>query len=473
MKNIKIQFFIVLLVSGVLFSNQNPNLKSEILDEPNTGAWPCFGQNQYHTGQANVSIPDANISIAWTYHSYGAIRGGIAVDHNKRIYFGSEDGWLYCLNDDGSLVWKENTYGSIKTVPIISGEGNIYIGNDNKYMHCFYHDGFLKWKLYTNTAITGSPTLDDYNTIYFGTTAGIYVIRDDGSLKWAKSIGSNVVAPTLGRKNGIFVCSKNHVYMFEKDGSNRWGYYVYYNYFPAAIDNDGNLYFAGTDKMLYCHNPEAKEIIWYYSLGGTTRCTPALDSSGNILIGTNEYKMHCIKPDGTQAWTFIADDKIVTQAIIDIDNNVVFTTKSGWVFALTKDGSLKWSYNLSGDIEAESAITASGLILIGQVNGDLVALSGTTGFERKKTAFRMSKSFNLRILGNPVRKVLRLQYCAETNGKISIYSIQGKKIVSELKTKPGKHRLNWTIPQNLSNGVYLLHFSNHKKTLEKTIIIMH
>jgi outer membrane protein assembly factor BamB len=45
-------------------------------------------------------------NIAWTFFTEGPVRFAPAV-HNGRVYAGSDDGYVYCLNaGDGSLVWK-------------------------------------------------------------------------------------------------------------------------------------------------------------------------------------------------------------------------------------------------------------------------------------------------------------------------------------------------------------------------------
>src|SRR6185436_14688250 len=64
-----------------------------------------------------------------------------------RVYFGSADGNLYCLNKkDGSLIWSFKTEDSLKSTPTIAGDFLLASGLDH-YLYCLnLKDGTLLWK---------------------------------------------------------------------------------------------------------------------------------------------------------------------------------------------------------------------------------------------------------------------------------------------------------------------------------------
>ncbi|HEX5604244.1 MAG TPA: PQQ-binding-like beta-propeller repeat protein, partial [Pyrinomonadaceae bacterium] len=67
-----------------------------------------------------------------------------------RVYFGSADGRLYCLDKkDGRLIWSYKTEDSLKATPTIVGDRLIASGLDH-YIYCIdARDGTLIWKYKT------------------------------------------------------------------------------------------------------------------------------------------------------------------------------------------------------------------------------------------------------------------------------------------------------------------------------------
>src|SRR5215213_152902 len=72
--------------------------------------------------------------------------GQPSVDES-RVYFGSADGRLYCLDKkDGRLIWTYKTEDSLKATPTIVGDRLIASGLDH-YIYCIdARDGTLIWK---------------------------------------------------------------------------------------------------------------------------------------------------------------------------------------------------------------------------------------------------------------------------------------------------------------------------------------
>src|SRR5437660_12832398 len=73
-----------------------------------------------------------------------------------RVYFGSADSYVYCLNrNDGSVIWKFKTTDSAKSSPCVVGD-RLIIGNLDHTVYCLNtNDGSLVWKYQTDL----KPTL--------------------------------------------------------------------------------------------------------------------------------------------------------------------------------------------------------------------------------------------------------------------------------------------------------------------------
>jgi len=60
---------------------------------------------------------------------------GSAIAEGGRIYFGSVDGFLYCLDaENGNLIWKFQTDGAITGTPFLA-EDIVYIGSTDGKMY--------------------------------------------------------------------------------------------------------------------------------------------------------------------------------------------------------------------------------------------------------------------------------------------------------------------------------------------------
>jgi outer membrane protein assembly factor BamB len=463
----------VLLLIGLLSANA-PIIQYNGTDEANTGAWPCFGQNQYHTGLGIGDAPDVNVTKAWTYTTYGAVRAGVAIDHRDRVLFGSDDNMFYCLNSNGTLAWKFLTYGYVRTIPCIDGDGLIYVGSDDGKLYCFFHDGYLKYSTNLGSRITGSPTVDDYGVVYFGTANGrIYAVRGDGSTKWYRTVESGriVYAPTLDRTSGIFVTSYSNIYMLEMNGNTRWYYDSSYTYYPCSVDANKLLYFAGTSKLLYCHLADRQSIPWTYNLSANSYSTPSIDQSGNIYAGCDNYVLHCVKPNGSRKWSYTANEAIAIQPVIDKTGDVVFATIDGWLHSMKQNGTLLWKYNLGGATRSELAIAKSGQIIVGLENGNVVAITGTTSF--KESSYSKPVPFKFEILGNPVRDMIKVSYSLSSVGKLRMHDVNGK-FVSDLASLPiGSSMKLIAVPAGISNGVYIITLTTAKEQIKKSVIVLH
>ncbi|MGB9641451.1 MAG: PQQ-binding-like beta-propeller repeat protein, partial [Anaerolineales bacterium] len=60
---------------------------------------------------------------------------GSPIMHQNRLYFGSVDSFVYCLDGfSGNLIWKYQTNGAITSTPLINGN-ILYIGSTDKHLY--------------------------------------------------------------------------------------------------------------------------------------------------------------------------------------------------------------------------------------------------------------------------------------------------------------------------------------------------
>ena len=82
------------------------------------------------------------------------------------ILFGSNDGYLYALNDKGNLIWRFRTNGEVISSPAVSWIGDIFFGSTDQYFYHLDADGTLISKVKTRGAIVSSPVVAG-EVVYF------------------------------------------------------------------------------------------------------------------------------------------------------------------------------------------------------------------------------------------------------------------------------------------------------------------
>lgn len=114
---------------------------------------------------------------AFTGHEVWSVDLGMAIESTPavsegRVYVGSDSGDLTCLDaTDGTIIWNATTNGEIKSSPKVVGD-RVYVGSNDFDMHAFdIADGTEVWSFPTNGYLYSSPAVVD-DRIYFGSCDG-------------------------------------------------------------------------------------------------------------------------------------------------------------------------------------------------------------------------------------------------------------------------------------------------------------
>ena len=235
------------------------------------------------------------------------------------IYFGSDNGHLYGLNDDGKVEFNKKLDGELKTSPIVvddtiyiaSTDAKIYsidtdksknweftagdeilsspgyvnetviFGSSDGNVYCLNEsDGDLVWKTDLNNKVISSPTIDEHdNSVYIGSDEGNFTCLDirDGTIKWSFSAGDKIHSTAaLKDKLVAFGSNNGNLYVLNKyTGQQEFNYNPGTMLFNSAITsspviNGNSLFFGDEAGYLYSLNIEKYEVPGsvqlYYSL---------------------------------------------------------------------------------------------------------------------------------------------------------------------------------------------------------------
>jgi outer membrane protein assembly factor BamB len=278
-----------------------------------------------------------------------------SIDASGTLYIGSNDGWVYAIDDQGDYKtgWPVQVSNvdpsvylapnSLYTTPAISGiDGTIYIGSNVGYLHALTPSGVLKWSYAAGAPLQSSPCIDASGTIYFGASTRVYALRDAGDQAYLRWLN-----------------------IFDTSGN--------INSSPALNPYNGYLYFGSDDGYIYAVNSFTGVFIWKEDTGQPIYMSPTVDSSGNVLIGNGSNMDGVLSyfdgtVGGTALWQQayeVADGPFYNT--VAIYGDTVYLSTIAYVYALDRyTGNLIWPglgrYINTAYYYSSPAIDASGTI---------------------------------------------------------------------------------------------------------------
>jgi outer membrane protein assembly factor BamB len=236
------------------------------------------------------------------------------------VYAGSDDNFLYKLDENGNLVWEYDTggypAGVIWTKPLLSEDGNVvYIGDLAGCVHALRtSDGARLWRCRLGGSVVSSLAMGMYGEIFLGCFDGkIYALDpDDGTVFWHYQ--------TLGL--------------------------IYSS--PAVAEN-GDVVIGSSDGAIYCLDRFGRRQ-WTYRTDAPVKSSPAIGPDGLIYVGNQNGRMYCLRFDGRRLWSLhtnpgITENDINSSPTIGSNGEVYFGSTTGEVFCLPAD----YYFNNSGD----------------------------------------------------------------------------------------------------------------------------
>ena len=209
----------------------------------------------------------------------------------------------------------------------------------------------LKWKYETNNYIISAPALGFDNTIYASTIGNeLYSFNPDGTLNWVYEANGKISKPpVIGENETIYITS---VFYGEEIRDQK-------SYF-SAINKDG------TEKWTHISSGLPNR---YY--------TSAIGKDGSIYVGTDRNKLLVFNDDGTIKWEYKTDDWLPFPPAIGNNGNIFINSHSD-LYSITPDAFLNWIVNNLETRNSSAAISKTGLLIFGKLDG-VIAIDPLTG----------------------------------------------------------------------------------------------
>lgn len=326
-------------------------LLSGTVDMACAGDWPMFHHDVAHSGYApDEKVPD-DLELLWSYETRGEVLSSPAVADGK-VYVGSRDGVLYCLDENtGSVIWNYNTWSRIYFSSPVVENGRVLISSGKT--HCLNKTSGTEIWSYESGSPDSSPAVA--NTKVFVSSVNPYnavycIDTNSGKLIW--------------RWNGT-----PPQYVAENESR------IYPLFSPTAVD--GKVFVGSSDGNFYCLNENTGELIWSCKMGCVEKPPTVLGSK--VIVGSNDAKIYCLnKNTGELIWSYETGGSVDSSPAVT-DGKVFASSWNGNIYCLDEDtGKLIWRYKTGDNIKSSPAV-ADGKVFVGSDDNKIYCLNETNG----------------------------------------------------------------------------------------------
>lgn len=358
---------------------------------------PKIHHDNQNTGQADYKGPQTNY-VKWEYQTGGdMISSSPAIGSDGTIYIGSNDGYLYALNKNGTRKWRFDAGSTIESSPAIDSDGMIYFGSNAGEFFALFPTGTKKWSNAISTdKIQASPAIGTDGTIYIEDEYGHYfaINSTNGNVKWQYpkpteddpyppgAVCGPYSTPAIGTDGTIYIADGGVTALNPVDGTAIWSCHcinmaLYTIYSSPAVDKNGVIYIGGMDNYLYAINPDGTQK-WSYQTQQPIETTPAIANDGTIYVTSDDGNLYALTPSGSLKWMYDSTAGFLTSSPIIGSDGTIYVESNYVLCAFTPNGIIKWRNSKCNIDRSTPAIGTDGTLYIGTTYGSVMAFKDKT-----------------------------------------------------------------------------------------------
>ena len=252
----------------------------------------------------------------WSTNISAQPTGPLAVSGENKIFFGTNDGYLYCLDGNGGAVLWKKKLGYICGPPTVGNDGTLYCASEN-YLHAVDQKGNIKWR---QNSFNYSPVpiaIDSYDHLFY-IRGGIMDVYDKfGNYMWeaydndGKLVEVEKIPPVIYGDTAIFVnAGGSDFYAFDVfSGYVKWQYSATCDDLPndswspaiagiPAVDSSGMAMFCDTEGVIVYFEVECGHLYgWHPTVegyNGTNVILAGRNTGGLMVVATGQGKRSII-----------------------------------------------------------------------------------------------------------------------------------------------------------------------------------
>lgn len=351
------------------YSPQQMGFTSEKLEPPLMLAWQ-FTANKYHGNTAAPVIADGSCYFAtgdriycvdmetgnnkWRYPQDQSLTSTVKSTPtitNGKLYFGTGDGKLYCLDaTTGAFQWFFETRAALRCPPLIE-DGTIFLGSDDNSIYAIdaatgdtlWPKPFLSRDDFTNGIAVGAGMV--VGSCMDGNLYGVNA--SSGKLRWVFRMPSAPIKTSpIMTENITIMALGNMMYgLTTRSGQKRWMVQLPSEISATPATDGFDVFVPCRNKKLYCYNisGRAPALKWTEpaDVGGIPMSSPTVADQLVYVTGSHGVVSAFSVADGTLKWRYVfAPSSITTPGTTFTDASTSPIVANGALTVLTDDGVL-------------------------------------------------------------------------------------------------------------------------------------
>ncbi len=243
------------------------------------------------------------------------------------IYFGSDDGHLYGLDEDGKVKINKKLDDEIKVSPVVVDD-NVYIGSTDGKMYSIGTDKSKNWEFTTGDAILSSPAYVNKTVIFGSNDGSVYCLnKSNGDLVWKQDLNDKIISS------------------------------------PTVDEHDNSVFIGSDEGNLTCLDIRDGTIKWSHSTGAKVQSTAALKDNLVAFGSNNGYLYVLNKYTGAEEFTYnpgtVLFNSAITSSPVINGNSLFFGDDSGYLYSLNIN-----KYEVPGSTQMYYSIAVLIIVLI-------------------------------------------------------------------------------------------------------------
>lgn len=342
--------------------------------------------------------------VAWQFSAGAAVNGKLTVA-DEHVYFGANNGFIYCLDQqDGSLQWSTRTPTESHSFKLFSKpvvvDGRVYIGSAARRLICLdAATGAVLWSFETDDWVRAEPYVTGSHVVVATIQGTVYGFTRDGELVWREPIGSHpIYADLVGQGERVLVTGSDlRVFCVDVGtGEVLWTVFVlnqavldgrryqadelacggWYQSKPTAAG--GRVYVGTPSRLLLALDHQTGAELWRYEVGGAVSAAPAV-ADGRVYFGQKgEEFFYCLDAaTGDLIWKQMVG--WVWSSANVAQGRVFVPGADGYVSCLDAEtGHIRWRYRTGSSTAPEPPIDGD-TVFFGSWDHYIYALNTETG----------------------------------------------------------------------------------------------
>lgn len=287
------------------------------------------------------------------------------------------------------IVWKFATKGRVSAAPILSPDGTIVFGSHDYSIYGLSPDGLLRWKHATHDMVFAAPLVAPDGTVYVGSDDDkLYALTvADGSVRWTASPGTckralgagpessrcDVEGVTPGFDGSLYIGGEG-ITALAPDGKVRWRYSSERRHCGSApaLSPDGLVYAVCQD-LLVCLGPDGTKR-WEIALSLDLAESPVIGPDGTAYLGAEDRRVYAVSKEGVVKFSVLTGGPVRAALALRSDGTILAPSYDGQLYAIRSDGTLLWKFQTADAIQSAPIIDRKGRALFGSRDNRLYAV---------------------------------------------------------------------------------------------------